>query len=225
MEEGLCIKGQTSQGENECCYYTHTIYYPTQKQTGIYFILFLLFFFETNDVAPLWLSPVDSLFSLTRVLYISIRWKKGTIEITHPKGESQINIHTRRTGPKKERKKVCVIIIFSLLFFFGLSGQMIDKCKFFFLVDILPTLFCPAYTRIQPFIRFLPPVIRCLCKRETGAVCASYSLFFFPLQNLVYRGGNGTLLGSTAQHWPSPENLPIARQTPISFVSFFKHTS
>ncbi len=133
----------------------HTYYLLPHAETDghiLYPFLFLLFFFETNDVAPLWLSPVDSLFSLTRVLYISIRWKKGTIEITHPKGESQINIHTRRTGPKKERKKVCVIIIFSLLFFFGLSGQMIDKCKFFFLVDILPTLFCPAHTHASSLL-------------------------------------------------------------------------
>jgi hypothetical protein len=97
------------------------------------------------------LSPVDSLFSLTRVLYISIRWKKGTIEITHPKGESQINIHTRRT--QRKEKGLCNNNFFPSVFwgfFFGLSGQMIDKCKFFFLVDILPTLFCPAHTHTHP---------------------------------------------------------------------------
>jgi hypothetical protein len=132
----------------------HTYYLLPHAETDghiLYPFLFLLFFFETNDVAPLWLSPVDSLFSLTRVLYISIRWKKGTIEITHPKGESQINIHTRRT--QRKEKGLCNNNFFPSVFwgfFFGLSGQMIDKCKFFFLVDILPTLFCPAHTHTHP---------------------------------------------------------------------------
>lgn len=139
MEEGLCIKGQTSQGENECCYYTQTIYYPTQKQTGILYPFFLLW--NKRRRAALVVARRLSHTGLIVYVYDGKRFNRN-----YTSKRRKPNKYTHKTDrTKKERKKVCVIIIFYLLvflgfFFFGLSGQMIDKCKFFFLVDIPPSL-------------------------------------------------------------------------------------
>lgn len=121
---------------------THRLFTTPRRNRRAYFIPF--FFFETNDVAPLWLSPVDSLLSHTGLIVYVYDGKRFNRNYTSKRRKP--NKYTHKTDrTKKERKKVCVIIIFSLLvfgffFFFGLSGQMIDKCKFFFLVDIPPSL-------------------------------------------------------------------------------------
>lgn len=82
-EEGLCIeKGKQAKGKWMLLLHSTYYYYPTRKQTGT---LSLFFFFETNDVAPLWLSPVDSLsLALTRVLYIYTMLEKVQSKL-HPK--------------------------------------------------------------------------------------------------------------------------------------------
>lgn len=200
----------------------HTYYLLPHAETDghILYPFFTFLLWNKRRRAALVVARRLSFLSHTGLIYIYTMEKRYDRNYTSKRRKP--NKYTHKTDRTKKRKKkgLCNNNFFPSVFFRPFWSndrqvQVLFPCRY------SPHPLLPStHTRIQPFIRLLPPVIRCLCERETGAVCASYSLFFFPLQNLVYRGGNGTLLGSTAQHWPSPENLPIARQTPFRLSHF-----